>query len=92
MRHDSAQLLAIRALGWLAAEREILDAFLGQSGASVEDLRKGAAQPAFLCAVLDHILTEDRWVLACAGELGAPPSALVEARAVLGGGDLRHWT
>lgn len=91
-RQDIAQTRGLQALGWLAAEEGLLEAFLHMSGGTIADLRENAQSPAMLAAVLDFILQEDRWVIACAAALGCAPQLLVEDRAVLGGGDLRHWT
>ncbi|MBW0159066.1 DUF3572 domain-containing protein [Sedimentimonas flavescens] len=92
MQHESAQVLAIRALGWLAGQDEIFDAFLAASGAAASDVRAMASDPGFLCAMLDFLMQSDAWVITCAGDLGVPPEVLQGARAVLGGGDQRHWT
>ncbi|KEO52878.1 DUF3572 domain-containing protein [Thioclava pacifica] len=92
MRQESAQILAIRALGWMAAQEGLIEGFLSVSGASVEDLRAQAQDSDFLAGVLDYLLMEDRWVLDCSSDLGEAPEAFMQARAVLGRGDLRHWT
>lgn len=92
MRHEDAHVLAIRTLGWMASQEGLLDGFLSVSGASAEDLRTQADDPDFLTGVLDYLLMEDRWVLECAAELGVQPETIMGARAVLGRGDLRHWT
>jgi hypothetical protein len=91
-RQDIAQTRALGALGWMAAQEGLLEAFLHMRGGSVDDLRENAQRPATLAAVLDFILQEDRWVIDCAAALGCRPQLLVEDRAVLGGGDRRHWT
>lgn len=92
MRQESAQVLAIRALGWIAARDDVFQAFLGATGAGVAELRARAQDPEFLCAVLDFLLMQDEWVIEFAQEAGVPPAAPLQARAVLGGGDMAHWT
>ncbi|MDD8022567.1 MAG: DUF3572 domain-containing protein [Paracoccaceae bacterium] len=92
MQQETAYVLALRALGWLAGQDELFEAFLGQSGADAGQVRELAQEPAFLCGVLDFVLQNDAWVIGCAEELGERPEALVQARAQLGGGDQRHWT
>ncbi|WP_444430490.1 DUF3572 family protein [Rhodobacter capsulatus] len=57
-----AQILAIRALGWMAGEEAVWLAFLGASGADAAQVRAEAAQPAMQRAVLAHLLREDDWV------------------------------
>ncbi|MDF2140154.1 DUF3572 domain-containing protein [Paenirhodobacter sp. CAU 1674] len=92
MQQETAYVLALRVLGWLAGQDELFDSFLGQSGADAGQVRGLAQDPAFLCAVLDFVLQSDAWVIGCAAELGERPEALVQARALLGGGDQLHWT
>ena len=92
MEQDFAQILAIRALGWLAGEEEIWLAFLAQSGADAGQVRAGAAQPAVQRAVLDHVLREDDWVRACAAALGVAPEQVAMAAAVLDGRARSNWT
>lgn len=89
---EQAETIAIRALGWLAAQEGMLQEFLGMSGASVDDLRGGALRPEFLGAVLDFILAEDARVVAYCDEAGLSYTDPMRARAVLPGGDLPHWT
>lgn len=92
MDRDDARIVAIRALGWLAADDELFGAFLGASGASAADVRAQADDPALLLSVLDFVLQSDEWVTGCAAAAGERPDALGLARAVLGGRDQMHWT
>lgn len=92
MKLDAAETLALRALGWLAADGELLGRFLGASGAAPADLASEASDPRFLGAVLDFLLTEDALVIAFCDAAGYPYLAPLEARAALPGGDLPHWT
>ncbi|PYF09795.1 uncharacterized protein DUF3572 [Rhodobacter viridis] len=92
MERDFAQILAIRALGWMAGEEEVWLAFLGASGANADQVRAEAAQPAMQRAVLAHVLREDDWVRSCAAALGIRPEELPMAAAVLDGQAGRNWT
>jgi hypothetical protein len=92
MKQELAETTAIRALGWLVGDEALLDVFLGQSGASPDDLRRGATDPAFLASVLDFILMDDAWVVDCAMAIGLQPAQIVEIRQGLPGGDLPNWT
>jgi hypothetical protein len=87
-----AEVLAITALGWLAAQDDLLAGFLAASGATLDDLRARAADPAFLGAVLDFLLTDDAFVLGFAADAQIAPDMVLRARAGLPGGDLPHWT
>lgn len=91
-RQEDAQDLAIRALGWIAGDDEIFAAFLGATGADLAGIRQRAQDPAFLAAVLDFLLMQDEWVLGFCRDTQTPPEQPMQARAILGGGDMRHWT
>lgn len=92
MRQDSAQVLALQALGWLAGQEGPLMAFLAQSGSDLATLRARAAEPEVLAAVLDFLLTDDSLVIGFCRETGHPFEAPMQARAMLPGGGLPHWT
>lgn len=92
MQRETAETLALRALGWLAGNEDLLPVFLGATGADMADIRAGAADPAFLGAVLDFVLMDDAWVLGFAEAAAVPPQSVQQARAALPGGDEVNWT
>jgi hypothetical protein len=92
MKQEMAEMGAVRVLGWLAGQEDLLPIFLGATGAAAEDLRRAAGEPEFLGSVLDFVLMDDAWVIACAGALGMPPERIAEIRRALPGGALPHWT
>lgn len=92
MQQEMAETVALKALGWLAGNEELLPVFLGATGADMQDLRARAAEPAFLASVLDFILMDDAWVLGFAEAEGLPGTAAMQARAALPGGATVHWT
>lgn len=85
MTREAAETVALQALGWLAAEPDRLARFLALTGTGPEDLRARAGEPAFLAAVLDHLLADERLLLAFAAEAGLAPEAPAAARARLPG-------
>ncbi len=89
---EQAELLAIRALGWIAAQPDLAGAFLGATGASAEDLRNRASDPEFLGFVLDFLLGDEAALLAFCQDETVTPDAPMRARAGLPGGDLPNWT
>ncbi|MDM7969517.1 MAG: DUF3572 domain-containing protein [Paracoccaceae bacterium] len=89
---EQAETLAIQALGWMAGNDEVLGQFMGASGASIDDLRAGAGDPAFLGALLDFLMLEDAWVIAFCDTVNMPYDAPMRARAALPGGAQMHWT
>lgn len=89
---QSAEVLALQALAWLGATDDLLGVFLGSSGMSQDDLRRGATDPGVLGAVLDFLLMDDAWVVGFCDAHGLPYAAPQQARAALPGGEQVHWT
>jgi hypothetical protein len=89
---DSAEALALEALGYILAQDGLREGFLAASGAGAADLRRGASDPVFLAAVLDHLLADEALLIRFAADLALPPQRVAEARAALPGGDLPNWT
>ncbi len=92
MKQEMAETIGLQALGWLAANDELLPVFLGSTGSSTEDLRTGATDPAFLAAVLDFLTMDDAWVVAFCDAASLDYAQPMAARAVLPGGEAMHWT
>jgi len=92
MSKDAAETLAIKALGWLIADQDLLGTFMGSSGVSADDLRSGAADPHFLGSVLDFLMMDDQWVVRFGDDTGENYDALMQARMALPGGEHVHWT
>ena len=92
MKREDAEAIAIRALGWLAADPDLCGVFLGATGASAGDLRAQTGDPAFLGGVLDFIAMDDAWITAFCDAEGLPYDTPLRARAALPGGDAVHWT
>lgn len=91
-QQESAETLALTALAWLAADRDRLEAFLAATGAAPSDLAAQAGQPAFLGAVLDHLLSADALVTGFCDAEGLAYDRPMRARAALPGGAAWHWT
>lgn len=89
---ESAETVALRALGWLAARDDLLPLFLDASGTDLADLRTRAGDADFLASVVEFVLSDEAWVIAFAQENGLPFDALGHARAGLPGGQLPNWT
>jgi hypothetical protein len=79
------EAIAIAALGFLAAEESRLERFLALSGLGPHNLRRAAADPAFLAAVLDYVVADERLLVAFAASRGLDPAAIVRAKESLGG-------
>lgn len=82
--HDTATEIAVSALGFLGGDAERLARFLDMTGLEPAGIRAAARSPAFLPAVLDHLMADESLLLAFAAEESLPPERVAEARAVLG--------
>lgn len=89
---NNAETIALRSLAWLVGNEDLLPVFLGSSGMSEGDLRAAAHDPEFLGAVLDFILMDDAWVVACCDTHNIAYEQLSQARQSLPGGEQIHWT
>jgi len=85
---EVAEIVAIRALSFLARDPERLGQFLSESGIGPETLRASAKDPAFLAGVLDFIVRDDATVKAFSDFSQLPADTVTAAREVLG--DHRH--
>ena len=84
-RRAAAENLAIAALGFIAAEPERLSRFLALTGIAPDSIRAAAREPQFLVGVLDHVMGDERLLLAFAAEHEVDPEAVMRARHALAG-------
>ncbi|MEM1273373.1 MAG: DUF3572 domain-containing protein [Pseudomonadota bacterium] len=92
MDAEHAETDALKLLGWLALQEELLPVFLGATGASLDDLRARASEPDFLASLVDFLLMDDAWVLQASDAMNWSPERIGQIRAGLPGGELPHWT
>ncbi|HCX66155.1 DUF3572 domain-containing protein [Parvibaculum sp.] len=92
MTRDEAELLAIRALGHIAADEDLLGDFLALSGLSVDELRSRAGEAEFLGAILDFLLSDEARLLAFCESEELDPRLPGRARVALPGGEQVEWT
>lgn len=92
MTQDQAETLALKALGWLAGNDELLPIFLGASGTALEDLKTRAGEPVFLLSVLEFLTMDDEWVMAFCDAHALPYAVPMQALQALPGGAQTNWT
>jgi hypothetical protein len=80
---EQAEMLAIGALGFLAAQPEALGRFLSLTGIGLETLRQAAAEPRFLSGLLDFFLANEGLLVDYARQEGIAPEEIVRARTAL---------
>ncbi|WP_423794488.1 DUF3572 domain-containing protein [Methylobacterium durans] len=76
---DSAEVVAVEILGWLAGDEERLYPFLNASGLAPDNLRASAQDPGFLAGVLDHVMGDEALLLACSRDLNRKPETIAAA-------------
>jgi len=81
---EVAEIVAIRALAFLAGDPERLGQFLSESGIGPQTLRASASDPRFLAGVLDFIVRDDATVKAFSDFSQFPPATIAAAREALG--------
>lgn len=92
LTQETAEIIGLKALTWLAGHDELRPIFMGATGAGEDDMRQGAGNAEFLGSVLDFIMQDDAWVVACCDAHGLEYAALMQARQSLPGGGQVHWT
>lgn len=92
MTRESAETVALQALGWLAGNEELWLVFQGATGASEADLRARVAEAEFLGAVLEFVMMNDAWVVGFCDAQGHTYDVPMRARAALPGGQEMSWT
>ena len=92
MNADQAELIAIQALGHIAAEEDLLFAFVDLCGLAPNELKARAADPEILGGVLDFIMMDDQRLLAFCETVNLRPEMPGIARKMLPGGQEVHWT
>ncbi|MBE9477007.1 MAG: DUF3572 domain-containing protein [Proteobacteria bacterium] len=89
---NQAEVVAIKALGWLSAQDDLMMTFLGATGSGLDDVRERAGDADFLASVMDFILMDDNWVRGFCDEQSLPYDAPQHLRMALPGGSLPNWT
>jgi hypothetical protein len=82
---QAAEIIAIKALGFVAGDTERIGRFLAESGLGPETLRAAATDPQFLTGVLDFILRDESLVVAFAAAEELRPDQIRTVRDILGG-------
>ena len=92
MDKEIAETRALEVLTWVLSEDDLIQLFMGATGASQNDLRSNTLSHEFLISVLDFVLMDDRWVISCSKFLNINPSQIQLIRMSLDGGQEVNWT
>lgn len=80
---QEAEVIALKALSFLAADPTRLSRFLALSGVDLSDLRAAAASPEFLAGLLNHLLEDESLLLTFTAEQEIDPRIPAIAAKVL---------
>ena len=80
---EEAEATAIKALAFLSGDAELLGRFLALTGLDPSDIRAMIADPSFLVATLEFLLTDDAILLAFASNNALAPEEVLAAKARL---------
>ena len=80
---EGAVEIAIEALAWLGADENRLERFLALSGLGPQNLRKAAAEPRFLAAILDYLASNEWLLIDFALDSARTPEEVARAHAAL---------
>ena len=82
---ETPQVIALKALAFLAANEDHLDGFLASSGIDLQDLKELAGDETMLAGLLDHILQNESLLLEFSQSIDYKPEMIVKARYALPG-------
>jgi hypothetical protein len=77
---NDASALALHALGWILTDERRAERMLSLTGLTPDGLRDAVREPGLQAAILRFLENHEPDLVACAGELGLRPEALVAAR------------
>lgn len=86
---EEAEAMAIKALGFIASDPELLPRFLAITGIEGGDIREAAREPGFLAGVLQFILAHEPTLLQFAEAADVAPASVAAAGRALPFGDDR---
>jgi len=80
---QTAEMLAVQALAFIAGDEDRLGGFLASTGVALESIRDAAREPDFLAGVLEHMLGDEKLLIAFADSAGIDPAEVARARRML---------
>jgi hypothetical protein len=87
---ESAEEIAVAALGFVATDPALLARFLSITGIEPRAIREAAGEPGFLAGVLQFITAHEPTLIAFAESTGIDPASVTQAMRNLPQGDDRY--
>ena len=92
MNKEIAETRALEVLTWVLSEDDLIQVFMGTTGASQDDLRSNTLNHEFLISILDFVLMDDSWVISCSKFMNIDPYQIQVIKMSLDGGQEVNWT
>ena len=92
MNKEIAETRALEVLTWVLSEDDLIQVFMGTTGASQDDLRSNTLNHELLVSILDFVLMDDSWVISCSKFMNIDPSQIQVIKMSLDGGHEVNWT
>jgi hypothetical protein len=83
---ETAEVIALKALAFLAEDPDRLGTFLSLTGLTIEEIRRNASSPRLLGGILEHLCSDESLLLVFAESAGVDPGLVARSAARLGGG------
>ncbi|NCP61961.1 MAG: DUF3572 domain-containing protein [Alphaproteobacteria bacterium] len=87
LAREYAELIAVKAVQYLAQNPDALGGFLAYAGIGPADLKTAISSPEFLAGTLDYMMTDEPILLDFAGTMELSPQDIVKARLCFPGAD-----
>lgn len=84
---DTAEEIAIQALGFIASDETLLGRFIDLTGIAANEIRQAAGEPGFAAGVLQFICAHEPTLVAFAEASGIAPATVMTAKQALPGGE-----
>ena len=92
MNRERAEIVALRALAFIAEDEKRLSGLLSLTGLGFDDLKAAGHSPETLAGVLDYLLQDEHTLLEFCETSEIAPEEPARARMALPGGDIPHYT
>lgn len=92
MTSEQAEILALKILTWLADDEAAMNRFTALAGITPADILDQAGNPELLGGMLDFFLSDEAMLIKFCEEQNINPELPAQARMLMPGGDIPHWT
>jgi hypothetical protein len=89
--NEDAEAMAIRILGWLTDQPDLLSRFMALTGVEATSIRRVAAEPGFLAGVTDFVMAHEPTLMAFCEQNDVKAELVAACHAKLAGSESENW-